>query len=372
MPQGLWVQVPPPALLKILAALRLLILQCRRAGKLLCLRVGFESRNDVSLRTSEAGSRKIAERNLSVTKSHSRHKSKKQKLVIVVGATASGKSHLGVALAKEFDGEVISADSRQVYRGLDIGTAKATPEEMAGVPHHLIDIADVDTVYSATDFKRDAEAAIEDITSRGKLPLIVGGTFFYIDVLLGRVNLPDVPPDPMLRAHLEEMPHETLYRQLEELDPERAFKIDPHNKRRLVRALEIIHAVGKVPESSSNECPYDVLTIGLEVGREELRSRYESRAREWLERGFKEEVERLLGGGVSRDRLHEIGFEYRLMLEHLDGALDEEQFVQRFIEKNWQYAKRQLTWLRRDKSIEWFSYGNGDDIVAFVQDFLRD
>ena len=141
----------------------------------------------------------------------------KQKLIVIVGPTASGKTGLAIELSKKFSGEVISADSRQVYRGLDIGTEKVTIEEMAGVTHHLIDVVDVDQVYSADDFKRDATKAITDITNRKKVPIIAGGTFFYIDVLLGVISTPEVPPDPKLREYLEDLDNETLYKKLEEL-----------------------------------------------------------------------------------------------------------------------------------------------------------
>lgn len=295
----------------------------------------------------------------------------KIKVVVVVGATASGKTGLAVQIAKEFDGEVISADSRQVYRTLDIGTAKTTPAEMSGVPHHLIDIADVDEVYTASDFRRDATKAITEIDSRDHLPIIAGGTFFYVDTLLGRITTPQVTPDPQLREYLQEMSTDVLYTRLEELDPDRAFAIDKNNKRRLIRALEIVESLGKVPAQKPVECPYDVLTIGIEADKETLRSKYKQRAKEWLSRGFKAEVEELLAAGVSRERLHEIGFEYQLMLAHIDGELDEAAFLQRFIEKNWQYAKRQMTWLKRDASIEWYTPDSVSDIIARIHTFLQ-
>ncbi|MCB9812034.1 tRNA (adenosine(37)-N6)-dimethylallyltransferase MiaA [Candidatus Nomurabacteria bacterium] len=278
---------------------------------------------------------------------------KKPKVVTVVGPTASGKTDLTIKLAEHFAGEVISADSRQVYCGLDIGTAKVTPEEMAGIPHHLIDVADVQTIYTAADFKRGASAAIADITSRGKLPIIAGGTFFYVDALLGNVQLPEVPPNETLRAELEEKDITELLALLTELDPTRAQTIDAQNKRRLIRAIEIAEVLGSV-SAEKTECPYEVLTIGLITEKETLRERFGLRAKNWLEGGLLQEVEGLLAQGITKGRLQEIGFEYTLALELLDGGITEEQFTQKFIEKNWQYAKRQLTWLKRDQTIRWF------------------
>ena len=279
----------------------------------------------------------------------------KPKVIVVVGPTASGKTSLSVALAQQFNGEVISADSRQVYKGLDIGTAKATEAEMAGVPHHLIDVVDIDTTYSVTNFKVDANVAVTRILNRDKLPIIAGGTFFYVDALLGKSPISEVPPNEELRAELEKKYKQDLYKALEKLDPRRAAEIDPDNKRRLIRALEIVSAIGAVPKKEPGASPYDVLTIGIKTGKEELRERFKNRAQEWLENGFKEEVEKLLADGVTRERLQEIGFEYMLMLQFINGELDREAFIQKFIEKNWQYAKRQLMWLKRDKTIMWFS-----------------
>lgn len=295
--------------------------------------------------------------------------SEKSKILVVLGPTASGKTALAVELAKKFNGEVISADSRQVYRGLDIGTAKTTKEEMGGVPHHLIDVADPLEVYNASDFKRNAEAAIADIVSRGRLPIIAGGTFFYVDTLLGRITLPDVPPNESLRKKLEEKSAAELYAELQAKDTRRAAEIDPQNKRRLVRALEITRELDYVPLPTKLESHYDYLLIGIETDKEELRERFAKRASEWLRRGFLNEIETVLANGVTRERLSEIGFEYRLGLELLDKKIDKVEFSQKFIEKNWQYAKRQMTWLKRDKEIKWFER-NDAKIFSEVEKFL--
>lgn len=295
--------------------------------------------------------------------------SEKPKILVVLGPTASGKSELAIELAKKFNAEVISADSRQVYRGLDIGTAKTTKEEMDGVPHYLIDAANSMEVYNAADFKRDAEAAIADIVSRGSLPIVAGGTFFYVDTLLGRITLPDVPPNEQLRKKLEEKSAAELFEELQTKDPRRAAEIDPQNKRRLIRALEIARELDYVPLPTKLESPYNYLLIGIETNKEELRERFAKRASEWLRRGFLNEIETVIASGVTRERLSEIGFEYRLGLELLDKKIDKAEFIQKFIAKNWQYAKRQMTWLKRDKEIKWFTR---DDPKIFdeVEKFL--
>jgi tRNA dimethylallyltransferase len=296
--------------------------------------------------------------------------SSKPKIIVIYGPTASGKTALSINLAKKFNGEVISADSRQIYQGLDIGTEKITQPEMEGIKHHLIDIIAPDTVYSVTDFKRDASAVALEIIDRGKLPIIAGGTFFYVDALLGKISTPEVAPDHKLREHLEDLSTETLYAELERHDPKRAFDIDKHNKRRLVRALEIVRTLGKVPEQTTVRCPYNVLTIGIKTDKTELRERIRNRAIKAVERGLIEETADLLNKGISKDRLSEIGLEYRVVIEFLEKGINQSDMIKKLEEKNWQYAKRQLTWLKRDETIEWFERENSVAILTRVQKFL--
>jgi tRNA dimethylallyltransferase len=295
----------------------------------------------------------------------------KSKILIIVGPTGSGKTSLSVTLAKAYNGEIISADSRQVYRGLDIATEKITKEQMDGIPHHLIDIIDPTDVYSVNNFVADARAAIHDIAGRGKLPIIAGGTFFYIDTLLGKNIAPAVPPNPELRAQLEQQTHAYLYEHLRTLDPRRAEEIDPANKRRLVRALEIAESLGYVPQAQTQVCPYEVLTIGLRIDKAVHRAKLGERAAQALERGLIEEIDTLLKQGVSKERLAEIGLEYRETLAYLDGTITKERLLERFTEVNWQYAKRQLTWLKRDSTITWFTPTDLTDIYKSVEDFLE-
>jgi tRNA dimethylallyltransferase len=295
----------------------------------------------------------------------------KEKVLVIVGSTASGKTTLAVEIAKQFDGEVISADSRQVYRGLYVGTAKATPEEMQGIPHHGIDVVNVKDVYTAKDFVRDGQAVIADITARGKLPIIAGGTFFYVDLLVGRATMPEVPPNQALRTELEAMSVEELFAELRERDSARATTIDPNNKRRLIRALEIITAIGRVPEIPPDE-PYDTLWLGIERTRDDIRARIQARAQHWLTDGFRDEIAWLLTQDLTPERLAEFGFEYNTGIAWYRGELSDDEFVDEIVAKNWQYAKRQLQWLKRNESIHWLNSEQLSEAPTLVTNWLKD
>jgi tRNA dimethylallyltransferase len=266
-------------------------------------------------------------------------------LLCVIGPTASGKSARAVALAKERDGEVISVDSRQVYRMLDIGTEKTTPEEMQGVPHHLIDIRDPKESYSAGDFVRDAERLIREIRSRGKEPILAGGSHFYFDALL--YGLPqETPQNPLLREDLEKRSQASLMEEIARRDPRRAARIDPRNKRRLVRALEIIEEHGRVPERADEQPRYAVEWVILNPERDELRERIHSRLARALESGLIEETARVREY-VGDARLNELGLEYRIVGEYLRGERGEESLLPSLSTKVWHYARHQKSWLRR-------------------------
>lgn len=266
-------------------------------------------------------------------------------ILCVVGPTASGKSARAVALAKELDGEVISVDSRQVYRMLDIGTEKTTLEEMGGIPHHLIDIRDPRETYSAGDFVKDAERLIEEIRARGKRPILAGGTHFYFDALL--YGLPETTePDLALRAALEKRSEESLMQEIRERDPRRAERIDPMNKRRLVRALEIIATHGHVPERDTAEARHAVEWVVLNPERDELRERITKRLERALENGLIEEV-RKVREYVGDARLDELGLEYRIIGEYLRDERSLESLLPSLSSKVWHYARHQKSWLRR-------------------------
>lgn len=292
------------------------------------------------------------------------------RVIAVVGPTASGKTSLAIELAKTLSGEVISADSRQVYRGLDIGTGKATAEEMAGVPHHLIDICDPTAIYTAEDFVRDANAAINDIIARNRTPIIAGGTHFYLELLRGRMQASPVPPNQSFRESLAHYANEELFIMLEARAKARASVIDPHNRRRLVRALEIHEALGHIPESKPQVSPYDWLILGIDRSDGELRERYHTRATEWVARGLLNEV-RQVRATVSQERFLELGFEYTLAVELLDKAITETEFLEQFVTKNRQYAKRQRTWLKRDPDITWLTPPWLENALMHTQHFLN-
>lgn len=296
---------------------------------------------------------------------------KKPQILAVVGPTASGKTGLAIRLAKAFSGEIISADSRQVYRELDIGTAKVTAAEMQGIPHHLIDILSLPNTYTAQDFVKDASQTITAINDRHHLPIIAGGTFFYLDLLLKKTTAAPVPPDPILREKLNGYTAAELYAQLKNTDPTRAQTIDAKNSRRLIRALEIAHAMGKNPPITVTENPYHALIIGINCDRDELRAQYQLRASDWLNAGIVEETQKLLETSITRERIKELGFEYTLTLQLIDKQITSDEWKERFIQKNWQYAKRQLTWLKRDPTIHWYTPDQEKDICADVAAFLN-
>ncbi len=294
----------------------------------------------------------------------------KPKVLAIVGPTASGKTSLSIELAKHFNGEVISVDSRQVYRGIDLCSGKVTKEEMSGVPHHLLDVVDLTDTYTAADFTRDAAAALLTIQNRGRLPILVGGTFFYLNALLGRTSTPAVPPNATLRAELEALPPETLHKRLVLLDPARAASIDQKNPRRLVRAIEVATALGAVPPVSTTE-PYDVLTLGIQLDRQSLHHNIHTRIIDRLEAGMVAEVEALLAQGVTHERLESLGLECRYLSRYLRGELTYEAAIADLEIKTRQFAKRQMTWLKRDATIHWVEQQDKKQIIDSVSSFLN-
>lgn len=266
------------------------------------------------------------------------------KIVCIAGPTASGKSSRAVALAKEKDGEVISVDSRQVYRTLDIGTEKISKEEMCGIPHHLIDIRDPRESYSAGDFVTDASRLIKDIRARGKLPILAGGTHFYFDALLKGVPT-ESPKNEKLRIKLEGKTNEELFEDIQKQDPRRAKELDPKNRRRLIRALELIQSHGTVPGRKPQET-YEVEWEIILPERQELRKRILEREAIKFPRGLIEEVRRVREY-VGDARLNELGLEYRIVGEYLRDERTEESLLPALTAKLFQYARRQEAWLRK-------------------------
>lgn len=290
---------------------------------------------------------------------------KKQKIIVILGQTATGKSDFAVEIAKLIGGEIISADSRQVYKGLDIGSGKITKKEMKGVPHHLLDVASPTRTFTVADFKKKAEDAIKQIVKNEKVPIICGGTGFYIDSLVSGQVLPEVGPDKKLRTTLENKSKEELFKILKKLDAKRAKDIDKNNPVRLIRAIEIATSLGKVPKLSKNKNTqkYDVIYIGLtlpdEILKEKIRIRLFARIRD----GMIKEVEKLNKGCVSWKRLNDLGLEYRYVSGYIQSgeyikndeinAVLKQDWVQKLNSEIWHYAKRQKTWFKRNKDIIW-------------------
>lgn len=293
-----------------------------------------------------------------------------QKILCLVGPTSSGKSALAVKIALAFDGEIISADSRQVYRGLDIGTGKITKREMHGVRHHLLDVTSPKKIFTAHDFVVRARAAIADISARGKLPIICGGTGFYIDALVGRIALPDVPVDPKLRAKFEKKSTLQLFRPLQKRDPRRAKTIDPHNKRRLIRALEVARALGTTPPARFHFAGYEALWIGIAPPTNQLKERITIRLFARIRDGMIAEARRLHARGLSYKRMHELGLEYRSLARFLQDKISRTELEQELQRAIWRYARRQKTYWGRNKDIRWFNL-NDRSIQRLVQNWLH-
>lgn len=297
-------------------------------------------------------------------------------LVVVLGPTASGKSALGIGLAQRFHGEIVSADSRQVYRGLDIGTAKVTAEEQALVPHHVLDVVEPQDIYTVAQFQRDATAAINDILTRGHLPLLVGGSPHYIQAVVDNLAIPGVPPQVELRARLESQSLPELLHQLEQLDPQSAATIDRNNARRVIRALEVCIVTGKpFSEQRSKAQPlYRSLLLGIQWPRAVLYRRIDERVDERMGQGMVQEVRDLLARGITHERLDAFGLEYRFISRWLRSEFaSEEEMVQRLKYAIHDFTRRQLTWFRRETRIAWIKGGEHMIEVAIqaTNDFLH-
>ena len=301
---------------------------------------------------------------------------KKQKIIVILGPTATGKSNLAVKIAKKVDGEVISADSRQIYKGLNIGTGKITRKEMKGIPHHLLDVADPKRLarrggnFTVAEYQKKAIYAMAEIIKKGKVPIICGGTGFYIDAITKGTIFPQVPPNPKLRKALYSKSAVVLFEYLKKLDPERAKNIDSKNKVRLVRAIEIAKILGKVPELQSdtnsaiakNVSPYEFIKIGLYLPPDKLKKKIEKRVKKMFKDGLLNEIKKLKkpahrgGAGISEKRLKELGFEY------------DSPTYEKVVKETIKYTKRQMTWFKRDKEIKWFA---GDERIELPTSVLE-
>jgi len=269
----------------------------------------------------------------------------KARLIVILGPTASGKSELAVKIAKKFDGEIVSADSRQIYRGMDIGTGKMTKKEMKGIPHYLLDVASPKKRFTVVQYRKLALRAIDKILKKGKVPILCGGTGFYIQAVIDGIMIPEVPPNWKLRKELEKKSAEELYKTLKKLDPERAKTIERKNLRRLIRAIEIVLRTKKpVPALKEKPLPYPILMIGIIKSKEELKKLIKERFLKWLKRGLIKEVKNLKKSGLSWEKIEDFGIHYRVIAQYLQKKISHKEMIKNSLKEIQNYAKRQITW----------------------------
>ncbi len=299
------------------------------------------------------------------------------KLIVIVGPTASGKSDLGVWLAKKLNGEIISADSRQIYRGLDISTGKITKKEMQGIKHYMLNIADPKKQYSVAQYQKAVQKILKDIFRHKKLtpspyppvPILIGGTGHYIDAVAYHQNFPDVPPNKKLRSRLAKLDLKTLFQKLKQLDPGRAKTIEQKNKRRLIRALEVIAQTKKPISPLKQKSPYNILWLGITWPKQKLHRRINQRLEKRLQQGMIQEIKKLLTKGVSHKRLQKLGLEPRFISLYLQKKLTKSEMVAKLKTETHHYARRQMVWFKRNKNIHWIK--NKKEAFRIAQSFLK-
>jgi len=303
---------------------------------------------------------------------------KREKLVAIVGPTATGKTELSLELAEQFHGEIISGDSMQVYRGMDIGTAKAAPHELARVPHHLIDIIYPAEEYSVALFQQSATRLITEINQRGRLPFLVGGTGLYIESVTHRFQFSQSAQDPELRDRLQRIAEtegvESLHARLAAVDPITAERLHPNDVKRVIRALEIYENTGcKMSDYQirAEQSPYDLVMIGLTMERKILYQRINERVDRMIEAGLVEEVRRLLDQGYSPSLTSMQGLGYKELIPYLYGEITLEKAIQDIKKRTRHFAKRQLSWFRRMKEIQWFDVTDSTRRREAVQTIKR-
>ena len=289
----------------------------------------------------------------------------KQKVIVICGPTASGKTALSIELAKKIDGEIVSCDSMQIYKEMDIGTAKPTLEEMQGIKHYMIGIISPNERYSVADYKKDAKKAIKEILGKGKVPIVVGGTGLYIDSLIYEIEYQDIEFDKEYREHLEkevkEKGLEELYNVAKEIDPEAIEKISKNDKKRILRILEIYHATGENKteqerKSRQKEVEYDYKVYALNMDREKLYDRINKRVDKMIEEGLIQEVEKIYKKYNDFPTAMQ-GLGYKEVVEYLEGKLTKEEMIEKIKQETRRYAKRQLTWFRKNKQTIWLDVG---------------
>ena len=294
------------------------------------------------------------------------------KLLVILGPTASGKTDLSIKLAKKYNGGVVSADSRQVYKGLDIGSGKITKKEMRGIPHYLLDVANPKTRFTVSQYQKLGFRAIKNIQKKNKLPILVGGTGFYIQSIVDGIIIPEVKPDWKLRKKLEKKSNEELYKILLAKDPERAKKIDKQNPRRLIRALEIVLKTGHpIPQLGGcrTSPQFDILQIGIKKSPQELKKLINKRLLKRLKNNaLIKEIKKLHKFGLSWKRLEEFGIEYRFVAQYLQNKITYQQMIDKIQIESEHFVKRQMTWFKRNKKIIWVK--NREEALSIAKNFI--
>lgn len=299
----------------------------------------------------------------------------KKKLLVILGPTASGKSDLAIEIAKKFNGEIISADSRQVYKGMDLGTGKVERDKnfkefySEGVRHYLLDIVEPQQYFSVYQYQKLALKAINEILKKKKLPILCGGTGLYISAVIENWKFLKIKPNFELRKKLEKLSLEELFEKLKKIDPQRATTIDPKNKRRIIRALEIALTKGKVPPLEKKPLKMNILILGIQKEKEELKKLIKTRLEKRINLGMIEEVKNLKEKGVSSQRLEEFGLEYRWVNRYLEGKITLEEMKKRLYNEIVKYAKRQMTWFKKMKNIYWIK--TKEEAFSLVENWLK-
>ena len=297
-------------------------------------------------------------------------KNEKPKIVVICGPTASGKTALGIQVAQQANGEIISSDSMQIYKDMDIGTAKPTEEERAQAVHHLVDFVSPDERYSVADFKKDATEKIEDILSRGKLPIIVGGTGLYVNSLIHNIEYKEEITDIEYRNELEKVDLETLYKQAMEIDPEAAARVSQNDRKRITRILEIYHTTGKTKTQmeveSRQEVKYEYKIFVLTPERDKLYERINLRVDLMMQAGLVDEVRELLKKYKEFPTAMQ-GLGYKEVKEYLDGEITEEEMIEKIKQESRHYAKRQLTWFRQYKDATWLDTFDKNNVNIILE-----